>query len=175
MGLALAGKARGEDAGGWFDSDIGENNDPKSISHEHTFNEDTADFDQLEATLSHLSQQVGRRLREHGLYARTIQLKLRTSDFTPLHGRTLPPAPPNSITRFSRKSVNSSGAIGNREVKSGCLAFTLPASGMSRVNSICSIRYRRSVGRRLWMQLINYGIAWGIGGFSRFRNERSIS
>jgi DNA polymerase-4 len=80
-GLALAGKARGEDAGGWFDTDIGEHSDPKSISHEHTFNEDTADLDQLEATLSHLSQQVGRRLREHGLYARTLQLKLRTSDF----------------------------------------------------------------------------------------------
>src|ERR1019366_4409051 len=80
-GLALAGKAKGEDAGGWFDSDIGEHSDPKSISHEHTFNEDTADIDQLEATLSHLSQQVGRRLREHGLYARTVQLKLRTSDF----------------------------------------------------------------------------------------------
>lgn len=80
-GLALAGKARGEDAGGWFDSDIGEHSDPKSISHEHTFNEDTADLTQLEATLSHLSQQVGRRLREHSLWARTLQLKLRTSDF----------------------------------------------------------------------------------------------
>jgi DNA polymerase-4 len=81
-GLALAGKAKGEDAGGWFDSDIGDNGDPKSISHEHTFNEDTADPEQLEATLSHLSQQVGRRLREHGLFARTLQLKLRTADFT---------------------------------------------------------------------------------------------
>jgi DNA polymerase-4 len=80
-GLALAGKARGEDAGGWFDADIGEHGDPKSISHEHTFNQDTADLGQLEATLSHLSQQVGRRLREHGLFARTLQLKLRTSDF----------------------------------------------------------------------------------------------
>src|SRR6267142_3876001 len=40
-GLALAGKARGEDAGGWFDSEVGEETDPKSISHEHTYNEDT--------------------------------------------------------------------------------------------------------------------------------------
>ena len=80
-GLALAGKARGEDAGGWFDEDIGERSDPKSISHEHTFNEDTDDIEQLEATLSHLSQQVGRRLRDHGLFARTLQLKLRSADF----------------------------------------------------------------------------------------------
>jgi DNA polymerase-4 len=90
-GLALAGKSRGEDAGGWFDSDIGEREDPKSISHEHTFHEDTADPDQLEATLSHLSQQVGRRLREHGLFARTIQLKLRTSDFHTITRAHTPP------------------------------------------------------------------------------------
>ena len=40
-GLALAGKSRGEDAGGWFDNEVGENVDPKSISHEHTFDQDT--------------------------------------------------------------------------------------------------------------------------------------
>jgi DNA polymerase-4 len=81
-GLALAGKARGLDAGGWFDTAVGEDTDPKSISHEHTFGEDTADVEQLESTLARLSEMVGRRLREHGLHARTIQLKLRYTDFT---------------------------------------------------------------------------------------------
>ena len=81
-GLALAGKARGLDAGGWFDTDIGENDGPKSISHEHTFSEDTADLTQIESTLARLSEMVGRRLREHRLHARTIQLKLRYSDFS---------------------------------------------------------------------------------------------
>jgi DNA polymerase-4 len=81
-GLALAGKARGEDAGGWFDTEVGEDTDPKSISHEHTFNQDTARQDQLETTLMRLSEMVGRRLREHGLHARTIQIKLRYKDFT---------------------------------------------------------------------------------------------
>jgi DNA polymerase-4 len=81
-GLALAGKAQGLDAGGWFDSAIGVRTDPKSISHEHTFNTDTKDRGQLEATLAHLAEKVGRRLREHGLYARTLQLKLRYSDFS---------------------------------------------------------------------------------------------
>ena len=81
-GLALAGKAQGLDAGGWFDGGIGERGDPKSISHEHTFNTDTKDADQLEATLTHLAEKVGRRLREHRLHARTIQLKLRYSDFS---------------------------------------------------------------------------------------------
>src|SRR5689334_10591443 len=81
-GLALAGKARGEDAGGWFDSEVGADTDPKSISHEHTYNEDTANPEQLESTLMRLSEMVGRRLREHGYYARTVQLKLRYKDFS---------------------------------------------------------------------------------------------
>ncbi|MFN7996447.1 MAG: DNA polymerase IV [Bryobacteraceae bacterium] len=81
-GLALAGKARGLDAGGWFDTAIGEDADAKSISHEHTFNEDTADVGELESTLMRLSEMVGRRLREHGFRARTLQLKLRYSDFS---------------------------------------------------------------------------------------------
>jgi DNA polymerase-4 len=81
-GLALAGKAQGKDAGGWFDSGVGEDTDAKSMSHEHTFNEDTANRDQLESTLMRLCEMVGRRLREAGVYARTIQLKLRYKDFT---------------------------------------------------------------------------------------------
>lgn len=81
-GLALAGKAQGRDAGGWFDADVGEDTESKSISHEHTFNEDTANRDQLESTLMRLCEMVGRRLREGGLHARTIQLKLRYKDFT---------------------------------------------------------------------------------------------
>jgi DNA polymerase IV len=81
-GLALAGKARGEDAGGWFDNEVGADLDAKSISHEHTYNEDTADLAQLEATLMRLCEMVGRRLREANYHARTVQLKLRYKDFT---------------------------------------------------------------------------------------------
>jgi DNA polymerase-4 len=83
-GMALAGKSKGLDAGGWFDSEIGEDIGPKSISHEHTFNSDTWDAGQLESTIARLSEMVGRRLREHQLHARTVQLKLRYSDFTTL-------------------------------------------------------------------------------------------
>ncbi|MBV9611836.1 MAG: DNA polymerase IV [Acidobacteriaceae bacterium] len=81
-GLALAGKARGEDAGGWFDSPVGANEAQKSISHENTFSEDTADREKLETALLQLSEMVAKRLREHHLYARTIQLKLRDEDFS---------------------------------------------------------------------------------------------
>jgi DNA polymerase-4 len=81
-GLALAGKARGLDAGGWFDAEVGADTAAKSISHEHTYNDDTADVEKIESTLMRLSEMVGRRLREADVRARTIQLKLRYSDFT---------------------------------------------------------------------------------------------
>jgi DNA polymerase IV len=80
-GLALAGKARGMDAGGWYYAEIGAGEDPKSVSHEHTFPEDTAEAARLDATLVRMSEMVARRLREHGFEARTVQLKLRYSDF----------------------------------------------------------------------------------------------
>ena len=83
-GLALVGKAHGLDAGGYFNHEVAEDSDPKSISHEHTFSEDSTDADLLESTLAKLAQMVGRRLREHELHARTISIKLRYSDFTTL-------------------------------------------------------------------------------------------
>ncbi len=92
-GLALAGKARGEDAGGWFDTEVGEDTGAKSISHEHTYNDDTADVAQLEATLMRLSEMVGRRLREANLHTRTVQLKLRYKDFTTITRAHTLPAP----------------------------------------------------------------------------------
>jgi DNA polymerase IV len=55
--------------------------EPKSISHETTFSVDTADGEELERTLSYLSQLVARRLREHRLFARTVGLKLRNHCF----------------------------------------------------------------------------------------------
>jgi DNA polymerase IV len=89
-GLALAGKARGEDAGAWFEGTIGEADPAKSISHEHTYDHDTASAERIESTLMRLSEMVGRRLREQSLHARTLQLKLRYKDFTTItRARTL--------------------------------------------------------------------------------------
>jgi DNA polymerase-4 len=92
-GLALAGKSRGEDAGGWFDTAVGEGTAAKSISHEHTYNDDTADIEKLESTLLRLSEMVARRLREASVYARTIQLKLRYKDFTTITRAHTTPEP----------------------------------------------------------------------------------
>jgi DNA polymerase-4 len=81
-GTALAGKARGEDAGGWFEGEVGADWQAKSISHEHTFGTDSRELELLESTLLRLSEMVGRRLRDQGFEAHTLQLKLRYSDFS---------------------------------------------------------------------------------------------
>ena len=81
-GLALAGKAQGQDAGGWFDAPVGVSDGAKSISHEHTYDKDTAERAALDATVARLTEMVCRRLREQGFYTRTVQLKLRYSDFS---------------------------------------------------------------------------------------------
>ena len=81
-GRALAGKARGIDSGAWFSPGFGSAERPKSISHETTFREDTVDRVAVDATLAKLSQLVARRLREHGLWTRNLQVKIRYSNFT---------------------------------------------------------------------------------------------
>jgi len=58
--------------------------EPKSISHETTFDVDIDDGEELERTLSYLAQLVARRLRDHQLFARTIGLKLRDAGFRTL-------------------------------------------------------------------------------------------
>ncbi|HZU31464.1 MAG TPA: DNA polymerase IV [Candidatus Angelobacter sp.] len=100
-GIALAGKARGEDAGAWFEGEVGEEWQAKSISHEHTFNEDTVDVNRIESTLAHLCEKVGRRLREQNFTARTIQLKLRYSDFSTYTRAYSPPVATQMDTEIS--------------------------------------------------------------------------
>jgi DNA polymerase IV len=87
---ALIEKAQGHDAGGWYDQEVGAGGEPKSISHEHTFSRDERDPAALGSMLARLTEMVCRRLREHQLHARKVQIKLRYSDFTTLtRGRTL--------------------------------------------------------------------------------------
>lgn len=70
----------------------------KSISHETTFAEDIADSEVLHAWLVELADQVARRLRRHGLKGRTVEIKVRFSDFqTITRSMTLPE--PSHITQ----------------------------------------------------------------------------
>ncbi|HYL61406.1 MAG TPA: DNA polymerase IV [Candidatus Methylomirabilis sp.] len=75
-GEALYRKARGGDS---YEFVI--DAEPKSISHNHTFGEDTGDTEALNAMLSHLSQKACKRLREAGLAAKTLTLTIRYAGF----------------------------------------------------------------------------------------------
>jgi DNA polymerase IV len=85
-GDALYRKARGGDS---YEFVI--DAEPKSISHNHTFGEDTSDTEVLDGMLSHLSQKACKRLREAGLSTRTITLTIRYAGFdTYTRAKTLP-------------------------------------------------------------------------------------
>src|SRR5208283_1639254 len=58
--------------------------EPKSVSHETTFDTDINDLDEAERTLSYLAQLVARRLRDHRLFAGTVGLKVRFAPFKTL-------------------------------------------------------------------------------------------
>jgi DNA polymerase-4 len=58
------------------------NRDTKSVSSETTLVTDTGDADALEELVNRLSHDVAGDLESKGLWARTVKLKLRLSDFT---------------------------------------------------------------------------------------------
>ena len=63
----------------------------KSISHSHTFENDTRDRAMLDAMLSRLCQKAAKRLREAGLDARTVTVTIRYAGFeTVTRAKTLP-------------------------------------------------------------------------------------
>lgn len=75
-GTALYRKARGGDS---YEFIV--DAEPKSISHNHTFGEDTSDLEKLHSMVSLLSQKTCKRLREAGLAARTLTLTIRYAGF----------------------------------------------------------------------------------------------
>jgi DNA polymerase IV len=77
QGPVLAQRARGIDP-----SPVSSGELARSVSHEHTFDVDTADAEVLERTLLDLSEGVAGRLRAGGVRARTISVKVRDASFT---------------------------------------------------------------------------------------------
>lgn len=102
-GDSLYRKARGGDS---YEFLVDEEGEAKSISHDHTFDQDTNDRAVLESTLSFLTQKASKRLREAKQFVGTISVKLRYSDFrTVSHSKTLPePTDLDSIiTRMAKR------------------------------------------------------------------------
>lgn len=78
-------------ANGIDDTPVVCSQEAKSVSEETTLEKDESDKEILHAILAGLSQDVGYRLRNHGLRARTIGIKVRYSDFSTLtRAKTLP-------------------------------------------------------------------------------------
>jgi len=70
----------------------------KSLSHETTFAADISDFETLRGWMMQLTDQVARRLRRHERQGKTVQIKVRFSDFrTITRSRTL--AHPTDVTQ----------------------------------------------------------------------------
>jgi DNA polymerase-4 len=79
-------RVRGIDHG-----EVEPNRETKSISRDETFPQDVPDDDTLVTKLLALSDRAAADLREAGLRARTVTVKLRDADFTTRHAsRTLP-------------------------------------------------------------------------------------
>jgi len=70
----------------------------KSISHETTFAVDIGDEELLRAWLVELVEQVARRLRQHDIQGRSVELKVRFADFRTI-SRSLTLLRPTSITQ----------------------------------------------------------------------------
>jgi len=71
-------------AAGLDDRPVTPDSQAKSIGQEVTFATDIGDMATLSGVMLGQVEQVGRRLRRHGLKARTVTLKLRYGDFTTL-------------------------------------------------------------------------------------------
>jgi DNA polymerase-4 len=86
-GATLVARAHGVDA----DRVVSQGEAAKSVGHEHTFDQDTADPELIERTLLAMADGVAGRLRSSGTRASTVAVKVRDAAFrTVTRQRTLP-------------------------------------------------------------------------------------
>jgi DNA polymerase-4 len=124
-GTALFRKARGIDSYEFF-----VDAEPKSISHNQTFGEDTRDRGALESTLSYLCQKASKRMRDAGLHARTITLTLRYAQ--PYAGRAF--GPRHCISEGGRRTFPSRvGRQGDATACRRCIHFIFGGRGANRL------------------------------------------
>ena len=130
-GTALYRKARGIDSFEFF-----YDAEPKSISHNQTFGEDTRDRAQLESTLSYLCQKATKRLRDAALHARTVTLTLRFSDFkTITRNQTLPePSDLDSVILNALRRLFAQAWDGKRLVRLVGAGLSAFSSGTSQLD-----------------------------------------
>jgi len=93
--------ARGED-----DRPVAPDQQAKSISHEQTFGVDLAEPDAVRRVLMHQVESVGRRLRHHGLVARTVTVKIRYGEFETITRSATLPEPTDLTLEIRRAAVD---------------------------------------------------------------------
>ena len=92
--------ARGHD-----DRSVAIERETKSISSETTFAEDVGSETKLSSIVAEQANGVADRLREHGMRARTVQIKLRLSDFTTFTRQRTLPSPTNDEAMIQRTAL----------------------------------------------------------------------
>ncbi len=87
----------------------------KQISHERTFSEDLTDEAMLGAVVSFLSEEVSRRLRRNGRYARNVSIKYRRDDFKTFARSTTLDRPTQSTDEVFRAASSMLTEMRKRE------------------------------------------------------------
>lgn len=101
----------------------------KTISHETTFPKDVFQWEVLESTVGDLAGQVARRLRQQNVKGRTVQTKVRFSDFHTVT-RTATLAEPSDLTR---EIVLSARSMVEREFRNNRQAVRLVGVGLTNL------------------------------------------
>jgi len=102
----------------------------KSVSHEKTFPTDIYDQDVLMAWLLELTDQVGRRLRRHDIFGKTVKLKFRYDDFETLV-RSKSIAPSNTTQTLFDIAAELMASI-NRNQRRGVRLIGVGVANLSR-------------------------------------------
>jgi DNA polymerase-4 len=134
LGDRLWRLARGEDA-----RPVTPDHALKSVSHETTFFEDTADPDTLRWHLWSLAEQVSARAKAHGIAGGVVTLKLKRADHTVLTRRQTLAAPTQIADRLYRTALpmlrRDMGQAPFRLIGVG-LSALVPASGGGLVGDL---------------------------------------
>jgi DNA polymerase-4 len=117
-------------AHGQDDREVVPDREAKSISTETTFSEDIGDREALRAWLLDLTEHLAARLRQAGLRAHTVELKIRASDFRTRHRAQVLPEP-SDATEMLWQSVK---ALFDRSINGDLLPLRLLGVGATRLS-----------------------------------------
>jgi DNA polymerase-4 len=131
-----AGRHLWELANGRDDRQVVPDREAKSISTETTFARDLDDLEGLRGILLDQVEQVAGRLRQHGLRARTIDLKVRSSDFR-TRNRSLSLDEPSDVTE---EIWRAAGILFERALTPDVLPVRLLGVGATKLTSAAAVQ-----------------------------------